>query len=166
MSGSPAERAFVGLGSNLDDPHAQLGRAFIALDAISHTRLLRRSRLYRSEPWGLAAQPAFVNAVAELSTTLEPAALLEALLGIERAQGRLRGGERWGPRTLDLDLLVHGTRRLAEPGLVIPHPHLAERAFVLAPLAELDPDLVIPGHGRVAALLARIDRSGCEPVGA
>jgi 2-amino-4-hydroxy-6-hydroxymethyldihydropteridine diphosphokinase len=156
-----AERAFIGLGSNLDDPQAQVERALSELAAIDATRVLRRSSLYRSAPWGVTDQPAFVNAVAEVETRLPARVLLDALLEIERRHGRRRDGARWGPRTLDLDLLVHGRTRLAEPGLILPHPHIAERAFVLMPLAELDPDFDLPSVGSVRALLARVDTSGC-----
>ncbi|MEO5558384.1 MAG: 2-amino-4-hydroxy-6-hydroxymethyldihydropteridine diphosphokinase, partial [Dokdonella sp.] len=104
-------RAWVGLGSNLDDPALQLQRALLALAKLPHTRVLRHSRLYRSEPWGIPDQPAFVNAVAELQTSLQPRDLLDALLAIERVQGRRRDGTRWGPRTLDLDLLSYADRQ-------------------------------------------------------
>ncbi len=125
------------------------------------TRLLRHSALYRSPPWGGIEQPPFINAVAELDTGLSPRALLEALLAIERNHGRRRDGARWGPRTLDLDLLVYGTQRVAEEGLDVPHPRLAERAFVLLPMVELQPALRIPGVGVAAELLACIDATQC-----
>lgn len=160
----PVERIYVGLGSNLDDPPAQLARAFDALGRIAQTRLLRRSRLYRSAPWGETNQPAFVNAVAELASALAPMALLAALLDIERAQGRRRDGARWGPRTLDLDLLLFGDRKSDEPGLTLPHPRIAERAFVLVPLAELDAGLRIPGAGVVRDLLRQVDARDCVPL--
>ena len=157
-------RAWIGLGSNLDDPSMQVRRALGALARLPRSRLLRHSRLYRTAPWGITEQPAFVNATAELATTLKPHALLDALLAIERAQGRRRDDTRWGPRTLDLDLLVYGDRQSVEPGLILPHPHIAERAFVLVPLAELDPNLAIPGAGAVRALLARVDGAACVPI--
>ncbi|MGH8213525.1 MAG: 2-amino-4-hydroxy-6-hydroxymethyldihydropteridine diphosphokinase, partial [Rhodanobacteraceae bacterium] len=116
-------------------------------------------RLYRSAPWGNIEQPEFVNAVAELDTSLEPRELLDALLAIERAAGRERKGERWGPRVLDLDLLLHGARVLDEPGLTLPHPHLHERAFVLLPLNDVASDLEVPGRGLVRELL------GCVGIG-
>ena len=156
--------AFVALGSNLDDPRTQVTRAFAALAEIPATTVTARSRLYRSAPWGVTAQPEFVNAVAGLETQLGPRALLQALLAIERAAGRERGGERWGPRVLDLDLLVHGETALDEAGLHLPHPHLHERAFVLMPLAEIAPGLDIHGRGRVAELLACADVRGCTPL--
>ena len=147
--------AFVALGSNLDAPRDQVLRAFGELAALPGTALTARSRLYRSPPLGPADQPDYVNAVARLDTTLMPRALLDALLGIERAHGRRRDGGRWGPRTLDLDLLLHGDTVLDEPGLTLPHPGLTTRAFVLYPLAELAPDLGIPGAGPLRALVAR-----------
>jgi 2-amino-4-hydroxy-6-hydroxymethyldihydropteridine diphosphokinase len=156
--------AYVGLGSNLADPRAQVERALRALAQLPRTTLVRCSRLYRSAPWGRADQPEFVNAVAELRTELSARELLEALLAIERRAGRERDATRWGPRVLDLDILVYGDRVIDETGLHVPHPHLAERAFVLAPLAEIAPDLIVPERGRVAALLARIDASGCTPL--
>ena len=157
-------QAFVALGSNLDDPRAQVLRGFEALALLPHTGLLARSRLYRSAPWGVADQPAFVNAVAELETALAPRELLEGLLEIERAAGRVRSGTRWGPRVLDLDLLLHGSSELDEPGLRIPHPHLHERAFVLLPLADLAPESEVPGLGPVRDLLVRVDAAGCVPL--
>lgn len=157
-------RAWVGLGGNVGDARARLHDAFDALARIPSTRLLRRSRLYRTPPWGIADQPDFINAVAELETRLAPRALLDALLSIERANGRRRGTERWGPRTLDLDLLVYGDLRCEGPGLALPHPRLGERAFVLMPLAEIAADLRIPGSGTASELLARVDATGCEPI--
>lgn len=153
--------AYVGIGSNLDDPERQVRAAIDALTRLPRTRFVRASRLYRTAPWGNAAQPAFVNAAAVVSTTLAPRELLEALLAIERAQGRVRDGARWGPRVIDLDILVYGDARIDEPGLHVPHPHLGERAFVLLPLADLDADLEIPGQGRVGALVGHVDATGC-----
>jgi len=159
-----AVRAYVCLGSNLDDPQQQVQRAFAALADLPDTQLLRHSRLFRTEPWGNEDQPAFVNAVAELATALDARTLLDALLAVERTQGRRRDGERWGPRTLDLDLLTFGDARIDEPGLVVPHPRIAERAFVLVPLAELDAGLAIPGIGMVRDLLSHVDARGCIPI--
>ena len=153
--------AYIGIGSNLDDPEKQVRGAIDALKRLPRTTFVRGSRLYRTAPWGKADQPAFVNAAAAVSTALSPRELLDALLAIERAHGRERGGERWGPRVIDLDILVYGDARIDEPGLHVPHPHLAERAFVLLPLADLDPDLEIPGQGRVRALVDRVDTTGC-----
>ena len=150
-------QAFVGLGANLGDAVATVQAAFGALDALPGTRVLRASRLYRTPAWGKTDQPAFVNAAAVLETELDARTLLDAMLSIERDFGRDRatdGSDRWGARTLDLDLLLYGTDAIDEPGLRVPHPHLHERAFALVPLIEIAPDLVIPGHGRAADLVA------------
>jgi 2-amino-4-hydroxy-6-hydroxymethyldihydropteridine diphosphokinase len=155
-------RAYVALGSNQDDPQRQVLAAFSALDMLPDTRLERRSSLYRTPPWGVTDQPDFINAVAELDTGLGPKPLMQALLRIEAQAGRTREGRRWGPRILDLDLLMYGDLQLDEPGLSVPHPRIAERAFVLLPLAELDAKLVIPGQGRVDALLDRVDAGSCK----
>jgi 2-amino-4-hydroxy-6-hydroxymethyldihydropteridine diphosphokinase len=119
-----------------------------------------RSRLYRTPPWGILEQPDFVNAAARLETALAPRQLLDALLAIEAAAGRVRGVTN-GPRTLDLDLLLYGDQVIAVPGLVVPHPRLHQRAFVLLPLADVAPELEVPGQGRVAELLERVDTAGC-----
>lgn len=154
-------RTFVALGGNLGDIRATLRQAIDALGALPRTRLLAHSRFYRTPPWGLREQPPFLNAVAELETELAPRELLDALLDIERGAGRIRDGERWGPRTLDLDLLYMEGVVLHEERLTLPHPRMAERAFVLLPLAELAPDLDLPGQGRVDDLLAALDTAGC-----
>lgn len=154
--------AFVALGSNLDDPRAQVERAFASLAGVPDTRLVLVSSLYRSRPFGPVTQPDFVNAVAGVLTRLDPAALLAQLKGLEARLGREEPVVRWGPRRIDLDLLVHGGSRIAGPGLEVPHPGIAERAFVLAPLAEIAPDLAVPGVGRVRDLLARVDSSDLE----
>ena len=147
--------AYVGLGSNLEQPVGQITRAFDELAALPHTRLTAHSPLYRSPPMGPQDQPDFVNAAAALETALEPQALLQALLAIEAEHGRRRDSTRWGPRSLDLDLLLYGDTVLDTPGLVLPHPGMHERAFVLYPLADMAPELSVPGHGSVQALLAR-----------
>ena len=146
-------RAFVGLGANLGDPRAQIGAALEALHRIPATRLIGQSSLYRSAPLGYAGQPDFLNAVAQIQTELVPRKLLDALLAIERSLGRSRSFAN-APRTLDLDLLLYDRRVIDEPGLQVPHPRMHTRAFVLAPLAELDPGIAIPGQGEVAPLLA------------
>lgn len=157
-------RACVGLGANRDDPPAQIDQACAALAALPQTRLRARSRLWRTPPWGPVPQADYLNAAVALDTMLAPRALLDALLAIERGAGRDRAHEqRWGPRRLDLDLLLYGDRQLDEPGLCVPHPRLAERAFVLLPLADIDPALAVPGAGTVAELLTRVDCSGCTP---
>lgn len=155
-------RAYIGLGSNLDAPAEQVRRGFIALATLPRTTLATHSRLYATPPWGRTDQPPFINAVAALDTALEPRSLLDGLLMLERVAGRERGESRWGPRTLDLDILLFGDCVLDVPGLHLPHPHLHVRAFALMPLAELAPDLVVPGHGRVADLLAALGYQGCS----
>jgi len=154
--------AYIGIGSNLDDPEKQVRAAIDALMRLPRSTFGRASRLYRTAPWGKADQPAFVNAAAAVSTVLSARELLDALLAIERAHGRERDGERWGPRVIDLDILVFGDASIDEPGLHVPHPRIAERAFVLLPLADLDPGLEIPGQGHVRALLERVDATGCS----
>jgi len=156
--------ACVALGSNLDDPRVQVERGFAALAALPNTVVRARSRLYRTPPWGLVDQPDFINAAARLETTLAPRELLDALLAIEARAGRVRGA-RNGPRILDLDLLLYGDHAINEPDLVVPHPRLHERAFVLLPLADIAPDLEVPGQGRVAELLEHVDTAGCVPIG-
>ena len=151
--------AFIGLGSNLGDPPAQIQCAIQTLAALPTTRFVRRSSLYRNPPAGYLDQPEFVNAVARIETRLAPRDLLEQLLAIERAHGRVRDFPN-APRTLDLDILLYGERTVREPGLTIPHPRMLERAFVLVPLAEIAPDAVVPGGGRIADLAAKLDASG------
>ncbi len=155
------EAAFVGIGANLGDPVAQIHEAFERLAGdVPHTRLVARSRLFRNPPMGPQDQPDYVNAVARLETRLEPEALLVALQDIEHACGRTRDGTRWGPRLLDLDLLLFGDRSIRQPGLHVPHAGIAERDFVVLPLQELAPALRIPGHGPVARLARRFDGAG------
>lgn len=156
--------AYIGIGSNLDDPEHQVQSAIEELARLPESRVTRASGLYRTPPWGMTEQPPFVNAAVSLRTRLSPRALLDGLLAIERSRGRVRDGTRWGPRVLDLDILLYGGRSLHEDGLHIPHPRIAERAFVLMPLADLDADLVVPGHGRVRELLAHVDTAGCTPI--
>ncbi len=159
--------ACVGLGGNLGDVATAIEQACAALDSLPATRVLRRSRLYRTPAWGMTAQPDFINAAALLSTRLAPAALLAELLRIEREAGRNRDAQsgRWGPRALDLDLLLYGDVVIAQPGLSVPHPHLHERAFVLVPLAEIAPNALVPGRGRVDGLLAAVDAQGIVALG-
>ena len=142
--------AYVGLGSNLGDREATIRRA---AGLIGATRL---SPLIETEPWGFEDQPPFLNAAAEIEWVLTPGELLERLLAIERELGRTREGPRFGPRTIDLDLLLFGDEVVAEPGLTVPHPRLHERLFALEPLADLDPALEVPGHGRLVDLIARL----------
>jgi 2-amino-4-hydroxy-6-hydroxymethyldihydropteridine diphosphokinase len=147
-------RAVIALGSNMEDPQAQVQRAFDEIAALSQTRLLAKSRLYRTEPVGYRDQPEFVNACALVETALPPRALLDDLLDLERRHGRVRE-IRNGPRTLDLDIVLYGDRTVDEPDLKIPHPRAHERAFVLEPLLDVWPDAVIPGRGKAADLLKR-----------
>ena len=153
-------RAFVGLGSNLGDREGTIARAVELLSAAAGVELVAVSRLRETEPWGPVEQPAYLNGAIELETELPPHALLDVLLAVEQALGRDRTGERWGPRTIDLDLLLYDEVELDEPGLTVPHPRLHERRFALEPLAELAPDAVVPGRGRVSELLAALDGEG------
>jgi len=160
--------AYVGLGGNLGDAAASVREAFGALARLPGTRLLRASRLYRTPAWGVTAQPDFINAVAMLDTALAPSALLEGLLRIERDAGRDRradGSDRWGPRTLDLDLLLYGDQVIDTPGLTVPHPYLLRRAFVLVPLMEIAPDIHVPGHGAAADALATMASDDIQALG-
>jgi len=148
-------RAYIGVGSNLDDPVVHVRAAVAALEALPATRVVARASLYRSAPVGRLDQPDFVNSVAAVDTTLAPDRLLDELLAIEARHGRTRS-ERNAPRTLDLDLLLYGDRSMHGERLTLPHPRMHERAFVLLPLAEIDADADIPGHGSVRALLAGV----------
>jgi 2-amino-4-hydroxy-6-hydroxymethyldihydropteridine diphosphokinase len=153
-------RAFVGLGSNLGDREATLRAAVGRLRGLADTEVKQVSRFRDTEPVGYVDQPRFLNGAVELETMLSPRALLEALLALEREFGRVRSASPpQGPRTLDLDLLLYGQETVGEPGLLLPHPRLHERRFVLEPLAELDPGLEVPERGSVQALLAKLDSS-------
>lgn len=154
-------RAFIGLGSNLADPVAQLQRAVTGLANTARVTVCRVSSLYRTAPWGETGQPDFINAVVEIETDLEAEALLAELIRLERQAGRTRE-RRWGPRTLDLDLLLHGETQNTQAHLQLPHPRMHERAFVLAPLAELAPDLVLGDHGPISDLLAHLGLDGVQ----
>ena len=148
-------RSFVGLGANLDDPGGSIARAVDLLGAEDGVEVVAVSTLRETDPVGYADQPRFLNGALELRTTLSARELLDRLLAIERSLGRVRGeGPRFGPRQIDLDLLLYGGQVIDEPGLQVPHPRLHERRFALEPLAELDPALDIPGRGPVQALLA------------
>ena len=158
-------RVYVGVGGNVGDVETTLMEAMWALDSLPQTSIRAQSRLYRTPPWGNTDQPPFLNAVVELQTRLAPRVLLNLLLDIETRFGRNRDeGEKWGPRELDLDLLVFGDEQLDEPGMHLPHPHLHERAFVLVPLAEIAPDLEIAGVGKVSELLRAVDAGGIEAI--
>ena len=155
--------AFVGLGSNLDQPERQVRQALLELDGLAGSRLIGHSPLYGSSPVGPPGQPNYVNAVARLETSLDAHALLDALQAIEFSHGRVRGGERWGPRPLDLDLLLFAERVIRTPRLSVPHPGLGQREFVLYPLLEIaGPDLEIPGHGPLGPLAAACARGGLQ----
>lgn len=160
--------ACIGLGANIGQPIDAIQQAFADLQALPLTTVVATSRLYRTPAWGRVDQPDFINAAALLRTQLRPVELLNHLLDIERKAGRTRDSEiasmRWGPRVLDLDLLLYGDRRLNEPGLRVPHPHLHERAFALVPLAEIAPNAAFPGYGSVAEALRLIDISGVEAI--
>lgn len=159
-------QAWVGLGANLGDAAATLRAALGALEALPSTRLLRASALYATPAWGNEDQPPFVNAVAALETGLQPVPLLQALLALEQRFGRVRDPAlHWGPRVLDLDLLLYGQQCMDLPELKVPHPFLHQRAFVLVPLAEIAPDLLIPGHGRVRDAVMQVEACGIAPIG-
>lgn len=162
----PEADAFIGLGANLGDARGAVEAALMELAALPGTRLLARSRLYRTPPWGPVPQPDYVNAVAQLRTSLEPLDLLDRLLAIERAAGRDRmRAPHWGPRTLDLDVLLYGDAMIDVPGLRVPHPRLHERAFVVVPLHEIAPGLRIPGQGLLADLHATMAGADIEALG-
>lgn len=154
--------AYVGIGSNQGDPATQVRDAAAALDRLPDTRLVIVSSSYASAPFGDVPQPDFVNAVAAILTRLPPPRLLASLKALERSAGRQPGGERWGPRPLDLDVLVYGAQRIATDDLTVPHPGIALRNFVLLPLGEIAPDLEVPGLGRVASLPVDIEQPRIE----
>ncbi len=148
-------RAFIGLGSNLNDPVAQVMRAFAALDALPNATLAAAAPLYQNDALGPDPQPAFINSVAELETRLSPHRLLDELQTIEIAMGRVRDGTRWSPRIIDLDLLIYADLEICDKRLTLPHPDICQRRFVLLPLSDLAPDLIIPGRGSVRCELSR-----------
>jgi 2-amino-4-hydroxy-6-hydroxymethyldihydropteridine diphosphokinase len=149
-------RAYIGLGANLGPKEVTILRAIDLLGAEPGIEVLELSQLRETEPVGVVDQPAFLNGAVALETSLTPWELLDVMLRIEQELGRARDVERWGPRTIDLDLLVYGGEELDEPGLRIPHPRLHERRFALEPLADLEPELEIPGLGRVRELLKAV----------
>lgn len=155
--------AYIGLGSNLENPETQISNALQALSELPSTTFVSRSSIYLSEPQGgPPGQPRFYNAVALIDTTLAPLTLLDNMQRIERRQGRRRDGVRWGPRTIDLDLLLYGRQQLDMARLIVPHPEIPRRNFVLSPLAEITHDLYIPGLGPVTDLLAAAGTEGLE----
>ncbi|MEI8701149.1 MAG: 2-amino-4-hydroxy-6-hydroxymethyldihydropteridine diphosphokinase [Mesorhizobium sp.] len=159
MSG-PNNTVYLSLGGNLGDPARSMGAALRMLDADENARLVVVSSLYRTPPWGKLDQPDFLNVAAEISTALAPHALLDLCLDVERRLKRVRE-ERWGPRLIDIDILVFGDRIIHETGLEVPHPRMLERAFVLAPLAEIAPGLTVGGRS-VQERLAALDSAGIE----
>ena len=159
-SRSPRWRpAYIGVGSNLDSPREQVVRAVAALGAIENSMLVRTSPLYRSEPLDGSGQPDYINAVSALLTQLDAISLLGCLMEIERLQGRLRDGNKYGPRTIDLDLLVYSNASIDEKDLKVPHPGISERNFVLLPLLDIAPHLRIPGLSSVSSLAADTDKT-------
>lgn len=158
----PAVMAYIGLGANLDDPRTQVLRALDEISDLPASRIVARSSLYKSPPMGPPDQPDYVNAVAALETELAPLTLLEELRALERRHGRHRDGSRWGPRALDLDLLLYDDLVLQSPELTLPHPGAHERAFVLYPLHDVAPALHIAGRGPVSELRRRLDRPVIE----
>lgn len=156
-------QAFVGLGSNLGDPPAQIRRALERLGQQPGMILKAVSSLYRSAPLGPAGQPDYCNAVACVETTLASRETLDGLLSIEQSMGRERVSPRWGPRLIDLDLLLYGDAVIDEPGLQIPHPEMQRRNFVMTPLAELAPDVQLPGRGTAARIAAELGEAGLGP---
>jgi 2-amino-4-hydroxy-6-hydroxymethyldihydropteridine diphosphokinase len=153
-------RACIGLGSNLGDREATIRRAVELIASSADVEVVAVSALRETEPWGPVEQPAYLNGALVLETEQGPRAVLDLLLDVERRLGRVRDGGRWGPRTIDLDLLLYGERSIDEPGLTLPHPRLHERRFALEPLAELAPDAIVPGRGSVSELLAALDAPG------
>lgn len=154
-------RCFIGLGSNLGQPRQQLVRALSELASLKSSKLISKSTLYISKPLGPQDQPDYINAVAELETSLSALTLLSNMQAIETEHQRVRT-EHWGPRTLDLDLLLYGQEKISVEQLKVPHPEMAGRNFVLYPLSEIAPDLIIPGLGRLKNLLAKLDDSNLQ----
>ncbi len=155
-------RAWIGLGANLQQPIAQLKEAIRRMAAASDIEVLATSSFYRTPPWGDEQQSDFVNAVVLLETSLQPLDLLHQLQAIENDMGRVRKGRRWGPRLIDIDILLYEQLQIKSDELTVPHPHMHERAFVLLPITELDPKIEIPGKGRVDELLNAIGQNGIE----
>lgn len=165
MASGAWQPAYIGLGSNLGDPASRVRAALAAIAGLPGVTALVASPFYRTAPFGPVAQPDFVNAAAGLLTTLSPEALHAALRGLEQRLGRRPPRERWGPREIDLDLLVHGGERRDTPELSLPHPGISQRDFVLYPLRDIAPDLDVPGLGSVRALAARVTDRGATRLG-
>lgn len=155
-SGKANTSVYIGLGSNLDDPVNQIRTALAELARIPHTRLIRQSALYQSKPIGPKDQDDYINCVAKLSTQLPPINLLDQLQNVENIHGRERTGRQWGPRTLDLDLLLYAKQCISEPRLTVPHYGLKERMFVLLPLSEIAPTLKLPDNSLVSQLVTNL----------
>ncbi|MEC5342967.1 2-amino-4-hydroxy-6-hydroxymethyldihydropteridine diphosphokinase [Brenneria populi] len=153
-------RVYLSLGSNLAQPLQQAHAALSALDSVPQTRLVRRSSFYRSRPLGPQDQPDYLNAVAELETALDAEQLLDHTQAIEREQGRVRKAQRWGPRTLDLDILLFGNEVIRSARLTVPHYDMKNREFILYPLAEIAPELVFPDGTSLSDVLINVDRNG------
>jgi len=153
-------KAWLGLGSNLQHPAEQLNEALGRLAAADEVEILKTSSFYKTPPWGDEQQEDFINAVVQIETSLQPLALLHVLQSTENAMGRQRSGRRWGPRLIDIDLLLFGDRQYQSEELEVPHPRMHERAFVLLPLYELDALTMIPGRGTVAEFLKGLDCGG------
>jgi len=149
-------KVYIGLGSNLNDPESQLKKAIISLEMVPSTTVVRTSSFYKSKPVGPQDQPDYINAVVELDTELSAQVLMDYLQGIENEQGRVRE-QKWGPRTLDLDILLYGDEIIQGDHLEIPHVEMHKRGFVLVPLDEISPDCVIPGVGSVQTLLQQVN---------
>lgn len=164
LSHHPHVRAYIGLGSNLAVPLRQVRQAIAELAQLPASRLVAVSRIYRSRPMGPADQPDYINAVAAIETRLLPLKLLDSLQAIEKAHGRVRGAVQWGPRTLDLDLLLYGDEIIAEARLTVPHPGMAERNFVLQPLADIAPSLQLPDGRELKALSRALGDDALEVV--
>ena len=157
--------AYIALGSNLEQPQLQVERAFEELTRVPDSRVVLKSSLYRSEPMGPQDQPQFVNAVAGMLTQLDALPLLAELQAIEQRMGRTRPAQRWGPRLIDLDLLMHGDTRVDSIELKLPHPGMIERNFVMTPLAEIAPQLLVPGRGRAHMLAKQLGEAGLTKLG-
>lgn len=158
-------KAWLGLGSNLHQPVAQVRQALKQLNVVDGIEEITTSSFYRTPPWGDEQQDDFINAVMQIETSLEPVILLAKLQSVENAMGRQRGSRRWGPRLIDIDLLLYGDRQYHSDVLDIPHPRMHERAFVLVPLSELDANLEIPGRGAIKKFLRKLDCSGISRLG-
>lgn len=154
---------YIGIGSNLCDSRLQVEQAIAELRQLSESNCVAQSRLYRSPPLGPQNQPDYINAVARLRTRLEPLKLLDELQAIETQRGRVRSSQRWGPRIIDLDILLYGDWQIDDPRLIVPHPELSRRAFVLYPLMEVNPELEIPGWGALGELIHHCPRGDLTP---